>query len=60
MQAQELKIAHQADLTITITFIKQCVLQQQGVSNVAVVQNIHTSYRGETKSFSEREGILFI
>ncbi|MDJ0633428.1 MAG: tetratricopeptide repeat protein [Xenococcaceae cyanobacterium MO_188.B29] len=60
MQAQELKIAHQADLTITVTPVEQSVLQQQGVSNVTVVPNIHTPYQGETKSFSEREGILFI
>ena len=60
MQARELKIAHQADLTITVTPVEQEILQQQGVSNVAVVPNIHTPYQGESKSFSEREGILFI
>ena len=47
-------------LTITFTLITQLVLQQQGVSNVTVVQNIHTPYQGETKSFSERTGVLFI
>ena len=60
MQARELKIAHQADLTITVTSVEQEILQQQGVSNVAVVPNIHTPYQGKSKSFQEREGILFI
>ncbi len=60
MQAKELKMAHKADLTITITPVEQTILHQQGVSNVAVIPNIHTLYQGKTKSFSERQGILFI
>ena len=60
MQAQELKIAHQADLTITVSSVEQSILSSQGVDKVAVVPNIHTPYQGETKDFSERKGILFI
>ncbi|MDJ0576558.1 MAG: tetratricopeptide repeat protein [Xenococcaceae cyanobacterium MO_234.B1] len=60
MQARELKIAHQADLTITVTPIEQQILQQQGISEVAVVPNIHLPYLGENKEFHERHNILFI
>ena len=60
MQARELKIAHQADLTVTVTPIEQQILQQQGINPVAVVPNIHSPYLGENKDFHERHNILFI
>jgi O-antigen biosynthesis protein len=60
MQAQELKMAQQADLTITVTSVEQQILQSQAVNNVAVVPNIHIPYQGNIPSFEEREGILFI
>lgn len=60
MQSQELKMAHLADCTITVTPVEQEILEGQGVNNVAVVPNIHTSYQGNIPSFSERSGILFI
>ncbi|AFZ36264.1 glycosyl transferase family 2 [Stanieria cyanosphaera PCC 7437] len=60
MQARELTISHQADVTITVTSVEKNILQQQGVSNVAVIPNLHTPYLGETKDFHSRENILFI
>lgn len=60
MQARELTISHQADVTITVTSVEKNILQQQGVSNVAVIPNIHTPYLGKTKDFHSRENILFI
>ena len=60
MQAQELKMAHQADLTITVTAIEQEILEHQAVDNVAVIPNVHTAYSGDVPSFESREGILFI
>ncbi|MEM9507243.1 MAG: tetratricopeptide repeat protein [Cyanobacteria bacterium P01_E01_bin.35] len=60
MQSKELKMAHQADLTITVTPIEQKILEQQAVDNVAVVSNIHHPYQGKIPSFNERSGILFI
>jgi tetratricopeptide (TPR) repeat protein len=60
MQARELTISHQADLTITVTSVEKEILKQQGVSNVAVIPNIHTPYLGETRDFHSRENILFI
>jgi O-antigen biosynthesis protein len=60
MQSQELKIAHQADLTITVTTVEQQILTSQAVDQVAVVPNVHSSYQGDIPSFSERSGILFI
>ena len=60
MQSKELKMAHQADLTITVTPIEQEILSQQAVDNVAVIPNIHHPYQGKIPSFRERSGILFI
>lgn len=60
MKAKELKMAHQADLTVTVTSVEQQILQSQAVGNVAVIPNIHTPYQGNIPSFDEREGILFI
>lgn len=60
MQARELKMAHQADLTITVTPTERELLQSQAVERVAVVPNVHTSYNGELPSFERRAGILFI
>ncbi len=60
MQARELKIAHQADLTITVTTVEQKILQEQGINKVAVVPNLHLPYLGKNKQFHERHNILFI
>ena len=60
MQARELKIAHQADLTITVTPTERELLQSQAVERVAVIPNVHTSYARQIPAFSERSGILFI
>ena len=60
MQAQELKMAHQADVTITVTAIEQEILEHQAVDNVAVIPNVHTAYSGTISGFESREGILFI
>ncbi|MEO0927721.1 MAG: tetratricopeptide repeat protein, partial [Cyanobacteria bacterium J06643_13] len=60
MQSKELKMAHQADLTITITSIEQQILADQSVNNIAVVPNIHTPYQGNIPGFASRSGILFI
>ena len=60
MQAKELKMAHQADLTITVTPSERALLESQGVSNVAVVPNVHTSYLDSVPGFKDRSGILFI
>ena len=60
MQARELKMAHQADLTVTVTSTERELLQSQAVKQVAVVPNIHTAYNGDLRSFNERSGILFI
>ncbi len=60
MQLQELQMAHQSDLTITVTSIEQKVLQYQSVNKVEVVPNIHLPYQGDIPSFTKRSGILFI
>ncbi len=60
MQAQELKMAHQADLTITITPIEQKILGDQGINHTAVIPNIHTGYRDVLPDYDQRSGILFI
>jgi O-antigen biosynthesis protein len=60
MQAQELKMAHLADLTITVTATEQKILEAQGVEQVAVIPNIHHAYQGDLVEFEHREGILFI
>ena len=60
MHVLELKMAHQADLTVTVTTNEREVLQHQAVDEVAVIPNVHTPYRGEIPSFSSRSGILFI
>ena len=60
MQAKELKMARQSDLTITITPTEQGILQHQAVDNVAVIPNIHSPHQGSIPSFYERSGILFI
>ncbi|MDJ0746695.1 MAG: tetratricopeptide repeat protein [Xenococcaceae cyanobacterium MO_167.B27] len=60
MQARELTIAHQADLTITVTPVEKEILEEQGIKKVAVVPNIHFPYFHETKNFHERHNILFI
>ena len=60
MQAAELNMALQADLTITVTPTEQEILECQTVENVEVVPNIHLPYQGNIPSFDERAGILFI
>ena len=60
MQAAELNMALQTDLTITVTPVEQKILECQTVENVAVVPNIHFPYQGDIPSFDERSGILFI
>ncbi len=60
MQAQEFRMAHQADLTITVTPIEQKILQAQAVNNVAVIPNIHTPRSSNIPGFNQRSGILFI
>ncbi len=60
MQSRELKIAHQADLTITVTPEERQILQLQAVSNIAVIPNIHHPHTGAIPNFKERDGILFI
>ena len=64
MQARELKIAHQVDLTITVTPVEKEILQQQGIDSVEVVPNIHLDHTSENRgfdtSFSGRKNILFI
>ncbi|NJO96512.1 MAG: tetratricopeptide repeat protein [Pleurocapsa sp. CRU_1_2] len=60
MQSRELKAAHDADLTITVTATEQEILQQQQINNLAVIPNIHVPYSGEQPSFAQRQGLLFI
>ncbi|MFM2314028.1 MAG: hypothetical protein RLZZ04_3304, partial [Cyanobacteriota bacterium] len=60
MQSRELKAAHNADLTITVTKVEQEILQQQQINNLAVVPNIHVPYPGARPSFDQRQGLLFI
>ena len=60
MQAQELKMAHLADLTITVTAKEREILQAQGVERVEVIPNIHSLIAEPVPEFDRREGILFI
>jgi O-antigen biosynthesis protein len=60
MQSRELKAAHDADLTITVTKTEQEILQQQQIAHLAVVPNLHLPYAKEKPSFGQREGLLFI
>ncbi|MEN9518108.1 MAG: hypothetical protein RLZZ381_696 [Cyanobacteriota bacterium] len=60
VQVQELKMAHLADLTITVTATEQKILETQGVEQVATIPNIHHAYNGDLVDFERREGILFI
>ena len=60
MQLRELKAAHQADLTITITEAEREILAEERVKNLAVVPNIHSIYQQTTPGFERRQGLLFI
>jgi GT2 family glycosyltransferase/predicted Zn-dependent protease len=60
MRTLELKMAQQADLTITVTSVEKEILHEQRIAEVAVVPNIHTAYVGEKPGFEERTGLLFI
>lgn len=60
MQSRELRAAHDADLTITVTTVEQEILQQQQIANLAVVPNLHLPYAEEKPSFAQRQGLLFI
>ncbi|NJL51848.1 MAG: glycosyltransferase [Hydrococcus sp. SU_1_0] len=59
MQSRELKAAHDADLTITVTAVEQEILKQQQISNLAVIPHVHVPYSGEQASFAQRQGLLF-
>ncbi|MGL4759188.1 MAG: glycosyltransferase family 4 protein, partial [Patescibacteria group bacterium] len=43
-----------------VTPVEQEALQQQGIRQVEVIPNIHEPYLGESPSFNQRQGILFI
>ena len=60
MQALELKMANQADLTLTVTPTEQSILHDQGIRSVEIVPTLHVPYAGERPNFNERSGILFI
>jgi O-antigen biosynthesis protein len=60
MQAQELNMARQADLTITVTTMEQKILEAQGIEQVAVISNIHRTHQAQIPQFEQRSGILFI
>ncbi|MEL6494223.1 MAG: tetratricopeptide repeat protein [Cyanobacteria bacterium J06623_7] len=60
MQGQELKMAHLADMTITVTAKEQQVLEVQGVDRVRVIPNIHRLVSTAIPEFESRQGILFI
>jgi len=60
MQALELKMAMQAERTITVTHTEKDILEKQGASAIDIVPTIHFPYRGEKPSFEERSGLLFI
>lgn len=60
MQAHELHMAQQADITLTVTPVEKDALHQQGIERVEVIPNIHQPYQGESKSFAQRQGVLFI
>ena len=60
MQVKELKAAHEADLTVTVTPVEKQILEQQRVKNLAVVPNIHQASTIEQTSFDRRSGLLFI
>lgn len=60
MQQTELTMAHEADVTITVTATEKELLEEQAVENIAVIPNIHSPYQGEKPDFSERSSLLFI
>lgn len=60
MQAQELNMAQEADLTITVTTMEQKILEAQGIEQVAVIPNIHRTHQERLPQFEQRSGILFI
>lgn len=60
IQALELEMARQADMTVTVTQAEQKLLLEQSIFPVEVVPNIHEPYKGKRKSFRERRNILFI
>ena len=60
MQTQELNLARQVDLTITVTAVEQQILKDHEVTEVAVVPNVHLPYSGNIPNFGDRSGILFI
>ena len=60
MQSRELQAAHEADLTIAIAETEKEILQEQQVGSLAVVPNIHSPYLGDSPSFADRKGLLFI
>jgi len=61
MKEQEISFAKKSALTITVTSEERDCLRNEGISNVAVVPNIHIpNISNNFKSFSERKGLLFI
>ena len=60
MQVMEVKAAQAADLTIVVTDVEKCILEELNVNNVRVVPNIHQIYDRPVPKFSDRDRILFI
>ncbi|MGD1809760.1 tetratricopeptide repeat protein [Dapis sp. BLCC M126] len=56
----ELSLARFVDLTVTVTEVEKKVFEKESISKVAVIPTIHTPFAGESKDFSERQGLLFI
>ncbi len=59
-KALEIDIAKKANLTICITNVEQDELIKHGIISTAIVPNIHERKNKFNKSFTEREGIVFI
>ena len=60
MKVLELKMAMQADLTITVTSTEQNILRQEGIESVEVIPNLHLPYEADKPKFDDRTGLLFI
>jgi len=60
IRKKEITFSKAADLTIAITADEATILKQNGVHNVEVIPNIHTSNNKNRLPFSEREDMCFI
>lgn len=60
MRETELRLAKQADLTITVTEVEAKLLNDLGIDRTATIPNIHIANSGLSKRMRERSGILFI